>query len=186
MRRRSCLQLATLCTLVSLARRWADRAGHARAVARRCSCGWRWRRCWSWRARSLARFALRDGADRALSVHRRRELGRDDPLRSSPAMAASRRRWSRTWIWPTSRLMVNRCVLDAQAGGDSRAGPPAGRAPRDRRAAQRRCRRDARPRAHAQGGRGAGERAATDARGGRLLGRVRRPARRDPDGRQAL
>ena len=42
------------------------------------------------------------------------------------------------------------------------------------------------PRAHAEGGRRARQRAAAAARGRGLLGRVRRPARRDRDGRQAL
>ncbi len=46
--------------------------------------------------------------------------------------------------------------------------------------------RDAQPRAHAEGGGRAGERAAAPAGGGGVLGRVRRSARGDGDGRQAL
>ena len=84
------------------------------------------------------------------------------------------------------RAVVDRLLLRAAAGRDPRPRPDARRASRDHRAAQRRRRRDAQPGAHAEGGRGARERAAAAARGGRLVGRVRRPARRHGDGRPPL
>ena len=84
------------------------------------------------------------------------------------------------------RAVVDRLLLRAAPRRDPRPRPDARRAPRDHRPAQRRRRRDAEPRAHAEGRRRARERAAAPARGGGLLGRVRRPARRHRDGGEAL
>ena len=123
--------------------------------------------------------------DRALPVHRGRGPGGDDPLED---VRSSRDQGGDSGP-PRSRQdrsVVNRRPLCAATVRGARAGPPAGRAPRDRRAAERGRRRDARSRAHAEGGGRAGERAAPPVGGGGVLGRVRRPARCDRDGGQAL
>ena len=134
----------------------------------------------------IARGGSRDravaGAGRALPVHRRRAVGRDDPLEAGRPRRrqGGRRRASRP---RQGRALVDRHLLRAAARRDPRPRADARRPPRDHRAAQRRRRRDAQPRAHAQGGRRPRQRAAAAARGRRLLGRVRRPARRHGDGR---
>ncbi len=124
-------------------------------------------------------------ASRTVPVHRRPGVGADDQFEARRA----RRRQGRAGRAPRPRPrgdVVGEHLLGAAALGDPRSGAHAQRAPRDRRAEQRRRWRDARSGAHAEGGGSAGQRAAAPAGGGGLLGRVRRSPRRDADGSQTL
>ena len=185
-RRRSCSTWRR-CARCSLARRagWSCRP-HAQpprgavAVAGAAGC------CWSWRARRRARSpcAWRRPSAACSSATRARPR-RSGP--SSPAHGGVKAEMVAHLDLDDVGSWSAEALLDAQAGGDPRAWRARWTCTaRSWRRGSADARRDARPRAHAQGGRRAGQRAAAPARGGRLLGRVRRPARRDADGRQAL
>ena len=127
----------------------------------------------------------RDRSRRALPVHRRRDVGAtirsklDRPrgvkarARRPPRPRQGRRPGrptrSRSRAWRRSATSRRRSTCTARSS--RRAAPTPARCST--------C-------AHAQGGRRARQRAAAAARGGRLLGRVRRPPRRDRDGRAPL
>ena len=168
-----------------MARGRGDRHRRLLDATRRSSCGSPWLVllvC----ARAIARMiALRVapterclfiGDEASAETVRAKLTGRRGVKATSSRSSTS----TRPRPWSTDAL------LRAAAHGDPRPGPDAGRAPRDRRARQRGRRRDAQPGAHAEGGGRARQRAAAPARGGRLLGRVRRPARRHRDGRPPL
>ncbi len=90
--------------------------------------------------------------------------------RSAPSSAITAGSAPASWRTSTSTRSRRGPPTRARAtksGGGPRAGPRSGHPPRDRRAEQRGRGRGAQPRAHAEGGRGARERAAAPARGGR-------------------
>ena len=181
-------QLATLCTLVALL---AGRLVVAGTLDRKEAL-------FLWIAlAALLLLCARRGA-------RASRCGSARPSAACSSATSARRRWSAAKLsghggikakivaqldlgqvapWSTDAL------LGAAADGDPRSRADARRAARDHRAGleRRRGRRgDAQPGAHAEGRRHPRERAAADARGRRLVGRVRRPARRHADGRAPL
>ena len=131
-------------------------------------------------------LALRDRAGRAMPVHRRRDVGRDDPLEARLAAAASRR--------PSSRISTS---TRSRPGRATPSRSPRLAEIRDLAQTLDVHRAIIAPRSADAGEmlnlvrtlKAVGVRVsvvAAAARGGRLLRRVRRPARRDGDGRAAL
>ena len=125
-----------------------------------------------------------DGPDRALPVHRRprhRGDGAAEAVRSWPEGRAGRGHRSGGGIGLVHRRQHSAPRLTRSATWPGRS-TCSGRSSRpDSFEAER----DAGPRLHPGGGRRQGQRPAAPARGGRLLGRVRRPARGHGDGRKA-